>query len=154
AVGIRALEAEAPRAVAAPARLAAVVLSGNVFTAPARALALPLLLGVPTLAKASSRDDSLARLLAGALDEVAPDLSPCLEIVTSRGGDTDVPALVAQADVISVYGSDDTARAIRVAAPANTRVVVHGHGLGVAVVSVLPVGDELAALCDALADDV
>ena len=53
---VLAIRAQAPEFAQNRTQLAAVVLAGNVFTVGARALLVLLILGVPVLAKASSRD--------------------------------------------------------------------------------------------------
>ncbi|MBW2461630.1 MAG: hypothetical protein JRH11_08275 [Deltaproteobacteria bacterium] len=119
------------RAVPARARLAAIVLSGNVFTAPFRAVAVPLLAGVPVIAKASSRDDIFPRVLHRALEAAAPDVAASYAVLTFEGGDAHLEdALFAQADVVAAYGSDTTLGHIRGRLPATTTFVPHGHGLG------------------------
>ena len=50
-----------------PIAMLAVVLAGNVFTASVRGLVVPLLLGVPVLVKASSRDIMFPAMLRDAL---------------------------------------------------------------------------------------
>lgn len=111
--------------------LALVVLAGNVFTAAVRAVLTPLLFGVPTVVKASSRDDLLVRALAEALE---PPFAEALAILSFPGDDQRMSALVEQADVVHIHGSDETVRAIRTMAPASSLVLPHGHGLGVALV--------------------
>jgi hypothetical protein len=121
--------------IAQPARLAAVVLAGNVFTAGFRALALPLVVGAPTLVKASSRDDVFPRLFARALAAVEPRLGDALGIATFPGGDEACEAaLFEHADSVSVYGSDATIAAVRLRLPPGVAFAGHGHGVGAAYV--------------------
>lgn len=121
-----------PGTVATRARLAAVILSGNVFSASLRAVVLPLLARVPVVAKASSRDDAFPRLFRRAIEESSPELAASLDVLTFRGGETALEdALFAQADVVAAYGSDATLADVRGRLPATTAFVPHGHGLGV-----------------------
>jgi hypothetical protein len=121
--------------VAQPARLAAVVLAGNVFTAGFRALTLPLVAGVPTLVKASSRDDVFPRLFARALSAVAPRVGAALGVTTFAGGDEACEsALLEHADSVSVYGSDATIAAVRARLAPSVAFAGHGHGVGAAYV--------------------
>jgi hypothetical protein len=121
--------------LAQPARLAAVVLAGNVFTAGFRALALPLVVGAPTLVKASSRDDVFPRLFARALAAVAPRVGDALGVATFPGGDEGCEAaLFEQADSVSVYGSDATIAAVRARLGPSIAFAGHGHGVGAAYV--------------------
>ena len=144
------------RALVSPG-LVAVVLSGNVFTAPLRALLLPLLFGSPVFAKASSRDDVFPHLLQDALREVDQTLGAALEVVTFEGGDHALEdALFAQADVVSAYGSDTTLAQIRGRLSSTTTFIPHGHGLGAAFIPASALQDAASAepLARALALDV
>jgi len=111
--------------------LALVVLAGNVFTAAVRAVLTPLLFGVPTVVKASSRDDVLVRALADALE---PPFAEALAILSFPPNDQRMSALVGWADVVHVHGSDETVHTIRAMAPASSLVIPHGHGVGAALV--------------------
>ncbi|MCA9529058.1 MAG: hypothetical protein KC543_02845 [Myxococcales bacterium] len=150
-------EADEARQVVQPAGLLAVVLAGNVFTAAVRALLVPVLVGVPVLAKASSRDDVFPRLLLGALREAAPPLGAALDVVTFEGGAAALEAsLLGGADAVGVYGSDATLGALRATAPPGATFIPHGHGLGVAFVpgDALADPDAVRRVADAVALDV
>lgn len=110
--------------------LAVVVLAGNVFTAAVRAVLTPLLFGVPTVVKASSRDDVLVRAIAAALE---PPFREALAIFSHPPDDERTRALFDHADVVHLYGSDGTVSELRALAPPGALVVPHGHGLGVAL---------------------
>lgn len=119
------------RYLAVPVRLATVILSGNVFTASLRALALPILAGVPVIAKTSETDDILAHFFKRALDQVNPTIGAACEVVTFSSHRTDLlDALYRNSEVVAVYGSNQTVEAVRAALPSRTRLVPHGHGLG------------------------
>ena len=147
-----------PRAMRAePGQLCAVVLAGNVFTAALRALSIPLLYGLPVLAKASSHDHAFAELLQAALSEADPTLCQALRVVTFSGEDEDLAqALFEQADVVSAYGSDTTLNEIRARLGASVSFIPHGHGLGAALVGkdALLRNDHSAAVARGLALDV
>lgn len=133
-----------------PVSLAGVVLAGNVTTAALRAVSVPLGLGVPVLVKASSRDDVVASAFARALRETDEAMGARLAIMTYEGGEPALDAaLVRACDALHVYGSDETLTAFR--ALGATRLVAHGHGLGLAVVSTR--ADLVAAAAD-IAKDV
>lgn len=136
-----------PGAVAARSgKLAVVVLSGNVFSACLKAVAVPLLLGFPVIAKASSRDDVLPRALALALQEADPELSRAYGVVSfDRDDEARANALFAQADVVSAYGSDTTIERIRTQLPAKVSLIAHGHGLGAAWISAAALRSEAEA---------
>jgi Acyl-CoA reductase (LuxC) len=140
-----------------PGRLCAVVLSGNVFTAVLRAAVWPLLLGWPVLAKASSRDDTLPRLFALALAESDPRLGSGFATVTFAADQADeLAVLLAQADAVSVFGSDATLASLRAQLRADVAFQGHGHGLGAAFVGREALrDDEVArAAAEAFAEDV
>lgn len=142
---------------AVPPRLTVVVLAGNVFTAALRGIVMPLLAGSPVLAKASSTDDTFPRLFRQALKEVDLGIAPCLDVLSFPGGAVDLEdALFAEADAVSVYGSDSTLAQIRARLPMTTRFLPHGHGLGVAYVpaEVLTQEDATARAARNLALDV
>ena len=129
---VLAIRAQAPEFAQNRTQLAAVVLAGNVFTAGARALLVPLILGVPVLAKASSRDAVFPQALAAALPA---RFQPSLHVCAFPGGsEAEERALLADAEVVHVYGSDATLFALRQRTPAHALFVPHGHGLGVAYV--------------------
>jgi hypothetical protein len=136
-----------PRAVrTAPGQLCVVVLAGNVVIGAARAVGWPLLFGWPVLAKASSGDDTLARLLEAALAEGDPELAAAYRSVTyASDHDTLNAALFEQADAVSVYGGDDTVNTIRAQLGATVSFMAHGNGLGVAYVGREALGDRETA---------
>jgi acyl-CoA reductase-like NAD-dependent aldehyde dehydrogenase len=126
-----------------PARLAALVLAGNVFTAALRPIAGALALGVPLVCKASSHDGAFPRLLRQALLAVAPDVGGALGVCSFPGGSASLEeALFEQADAIVVYGSDGTVSAIRARARPTARLVEHGHGVSAAYVGASALGSE------------
>jgi hypothetical protein len=113
------------------AELAVVVLAGNVFSAAARPLLLPLLCGASVLAKASSADDVLPRCLERALAAVDRDLAQACGIVTFAHGETALEgALLHDADLVCAYGNDTTLAALLPRVTAKTRWLGHGHGRG------------------------
>jgi acyl-CoA reductase-like NAD-dependent aldehyde dehydrogenase len=120
----------------APLPLAAVVLAGNVFSAAARPMLLPLLCGVPLLAKASSAGDALPRALQRALAATDPRLGAASAVVTyAREQQALTEALLREAALVSAYGSDETMAALGARLPAGTRLLVHGHGLSALVIA-------------------
>jgi hypothetical protein len=138
-------------------QLCAVVLAGNVFTAAARAVALPLLFGLPVLAKASSHDATFAQLLGHALLEADAELGQAFQLaVFGASAERELHALLERADVVSAYGGDETLRRLRATLPATATFVPHGHGLGAAFVDRGALEDEAAAAssASALAFDV
>ncbi len=121
---------------ARPGALCAVVIAGNVVTGAARAVGIPLLFGWPVLAKASSHDAALARLLEPALAASDPELASAYRAVCFDAANEALSApLFARADAVSAYGSDASLRAIRGQLGAHVSFLGHGHGLGAALVA-------------------
>ena len=135
-----------------PVGLAAVVLAGNVFTAALRAVATPLLFGVPTVVRASSRGDVMLRAFVEALE---PPLRDAVAVVSFPHDDPRMGALLAEADVVHLYGGDAAVSRLRDQAAAGALVLPHGHGVGVALVFVDGLShDERQDALSALALDV
>jgi hypothetical protein len=127
-------------------QLAVAVLAGNLFSAAARPLLLPLLCGSAVLAKASSTDDVLPRFLSRALAAVEPRLGDACAVVTFAHGDAALAAALLQgADVVSIYGSDRTVVDLAARMAASTRVLAHGHGLGVLALGADALGSDVGA---------
>lgn len=136
----------------APARLSALVLAGNVFTACVAPLCAGLLAKVPLVVKASTKDDVMPRLFVDALREVDAALADACLVVAIPGGTSNLEAtLFARADAVSAYGTDETLRSIRDRLSASTSFVMHGHGLGLGYVSP---DAELEGAAEAFALDV
>jgi hypothetical protein len=117
-----------------PISLLGLILAGNVFTASVRGIVVPLLLGVPVLAKASSRDTLFPRLMRQALREADPSLGAAMDLVVfpgGRGRDCE-NALFSLAETIGVYGADETIAAVRHRIGRGTTLVAHGHGVSAA----------------------
>jgi hypothetical protein len=135
ALGVDALRELAESFEGKPRELAAVILAGNVFSAAVRPLVLPLLVGVPVIAKASSRDDAMPRYLRKALTEVEPALGGACEVVTfGRAQSALTAALLAHAELVTVYGSDETVQDVR-SVPLRGTLLARGHGLGACFVA-------------------
>lgn len=117
---------------AEPVGMLALVLAGNVFTASARSMLVPLLFGVPVLVKASSKETLFPSMLRDALRETNPNLGKALSLASFPGGDSDCEAALFElAESVSVYGSDETVATL--AARLEGRpLLAHGHGVSVA----------------------
>lgn len=128
--------------VPVPARLVVVVLAGNVFSAAVRAVFLPLLSGAPVLVKGATSDSVLPNFLLRAMRSVDPEIAMRCELVGfARDDQAAVTALLAQADVVSIYGDDHTLDTLGAQTKSGARVLRHGHGLSVSYVCA-------DALCD------
>lgn len=140
-----------------PIPLLTVMLSGNLFASALPALLLPLWARVPVLAKASSQDDTLPRFLKQALALEDPDLARCFEVTSfGHGHDSALRVLLTMSETLAVYGSDATIETIRARLRTGTRLLAHGHGLGLAYIpaSALQSPRALAEVADALSLDV
>ncbi len=100
-----------------------VLLSGNVFVAAFRAIALGLIQSPRTQVRSSRRAPAFARLLYEGSNH-AFDL---LEELTPRAGDH-----------FWAYASDDTIAKLRATLPAQVHFHAHGSGMGAAVIREIP----------------
>ncbi|MDZ7781318.1 MAG: acyl-CoA reductase [Gemmatimonadota bacterium] len=126
--GDRAVMAVAPR-------LCVQLVAGSVPGVAVNALIRSLLLGAPTLLKPGFGDVTLPVLFARALREESPDLARRLAVVYWPGGEEELEdAVLAEAEVVTVYGSDATVASIRSRAPVSARVIGYHHRSGVGVV--------------------
>lgn len=117
-------------------RAVVTVLAGNVFSAAARPLLFPLLCGTPVLAKAASADDVLPRYLKCALHEADPRLGDACAVTTFSRGERHLErALLEDAELVAIYGSDETIADLRPRLSAKTSIVARGHGLGAMFIS-------------------
>lgn len=129
-----ALARSRPHAV--PEGAVAVVLAGNVLTAAARPLLLPLLVGAPVLAKASSRDDALPFLLARMLSDADPVMgASCAVLSFPHEDQAKLDALLVGASSVHVLGSDEAVTEVRARRAPEARFVGRGHGLGIGFVA-------------------
>lgn len=120
---------------AEPLSLLSLVLAGNVFTAPTRAVVVPLLLGVPIVVKTSTKETHFASLLRRALCAVDGTLGEALQVVCfARGERGQEQALVERAEAVGIYGGDDAVSAIVALVARKIPVVPHGHGVSVGFV--------------------
>ena len=133
-----------------PISMLSVVLAGNVFTASVRGIVIPLLLGVPVLVKASSRETTFPAMLRDALRDADASLGAAIDLVAFPGGNVECEAaLVERAEAVSVYGSDETVATIATRL-GSTPIIRHGHGVSAAYCGAEALGDE--RLGDTVAD--
>lgn len=114
-----------------PARLHAVVLASNLFTACIKPIVWSLLCQSPVALKLPSEDEGLAELFALSLllvdEEVGQAVLPAR---FSRSDDALTRLLFRDADAVSIYGSDQTVQTLRTEIPVHAELLAHGHGLG------------------------
>lgn len=119
-----------------PISLLSLVLAGNVFTASVRGIVVPLLFGVPVLVKSSSSETRFPNILRDALRQADPELAAAMDVVTFQGGvEAREAAFLEFAEAASVYGTDETVRAIEGRLEQRIPVIAHGHGVSVAYCS-------------------
>ena len=129
------VQADAAAAGGAPLSFLPLILAGNLFTASVRGVFVPLLLGIPVFAKASTREALFPRLLRDSLRKVDPNLASAFDVASFRGGDPEHEiALAGEVDSIAVYGSDETVADVR-GRHSSARIIAHGHGLSLAYCS-------------------
>jgi acyl-CoA reductase-like NAD-dependent aldehyde dehydrogenase len=115
-----------------PLALLSVILAGNVFTASVRGIVVPLLLGIPVLVKASSRDTVFPMMFRDALRSADSRLGASMDLVAFPGSDVECNAALTEvAEAVSVYGSDETVAALT-SQVGDTPLIAHGHGVSVA----------------------
>lgn len=151
----RELETLGKRRVAGGFEATAVLLGGGVPTPALPALAGPLVLGSPVLARPSSHDPVTARVFAAALAAEDPALAACLELVSFPSDDAAALGELLAAPCVVAFGSDETMAAVAARLAPAQRFVRHGHRLSVAVLGEGALeGPALADAAAALALDV
>ena len=99
-------------------------------------IVLGLLARSAQFVKCSSRAVFLPRLFAHSLYKADPKIGACLEIAVWPGGTGLLEeALFAEADCLTVTGSDETVAAIRQRLPARVRLLGYGHRVSFAYVT-------------------
>ena len=80
--------------------------------------------------KCSTRGSLIPRLFAHSLADLEPKFGGCLEIGCWPGGSQDLEAAAfAEAECVTVQGSDETVASVRARLPASARLLAHGHRL-------------------------
>ena len=111
------------------------IVAGGVPGVSVTALLRSLVVKGPTLLKPGRGDFVLPWLFARSLAGVDPALSDALAVVYWPGGSSEhEDAVLARAEVVTVYGSDETVRDIRARTPVTTRLVAYHHRVSVGVV--------------------
>lgn len=111
------------------------IVSGSVPGVGVSALARSLLIKGPTLLKPGRGDRILPELFARALRESDPPLGDALAVTYWPGGSEELEDVaLAGADVVTVYGSDETVRAVRRRVPVAARLVAYHHRFSMGLV--------------------
>jgi acyl-CoA reductase-like NAD-dependent aldehyde dehydrogenase len=107
--------------------LALNVFAGNVPGVAVTSLVRSLLVKAPALAKLASGEPVLPVLFAEALASVDPDLADALAVTYWPGGSDQAESVVlAEVDLVVVYGGEAAVESLRSRAPAGTHLVAHG----------------------------
>jgi hypothetical protein len=121
------------------------VLLGGALPMPTLlALAAPLVVGSPVLARVSSHDPVTAACFARALEQEDAPLAASLRIVSFPIDDDDAMDAFLSADCVVAYGSDATMRAVAARTTPRQRLVCHGHRISLAVLGPEAGPDEAA----------
>ncbi len=121
--------------VRAPLFSVTLVLAGNTPLMAWSPLCAALLAGAARVRVKMSRDETLwPRLFVEALAEVAPGVAGRVERYDFPGEDPRTAALLADADAVIAYGSDETVAALRAVAPEGARFFGFGHAVSVGLV--------------------
>ncbi len=111
------------------------IVAGGVPGVGVSALLRSLIVKGPTLLKPGRGDVVLPTLFARALGAVDPPLADSLAVVYWPGGSREhEDAALGRADVVTVYGSDETVRDLRARTPVTTRLVPYHHRVSIGVV--------------------
>jgi Acyl-CoA reductase (LuxC) len=115
-------------------RLCVQIVSGSVPGVSVNALIRSLLVKSPTLLKPGLGDRLLPALFVRALRELDEVLADTVAVLHWPGGAKAVEkAVLDEADVAVLYGSDETVTTLRAMARATTRLVVYHHRVAVCV---------------------
>jgi hypothetical protein len=151
----RELGALGPGRVAFGFEATAVLLGGGVPTPALPALAGPLLLGSPVLARAPAHDPVTAPAFADALAAEDASLAEALAVVSFPSDDEEAMRELIAAPCVVGFGADETLAAVAARLAPTQRFVRHGHRLSVALLGEAALaGPALAEAADALALDV
>lgn len=123
----------------AMARMPELLVHITAGTLPASALhsiVLGLVCRSAQFVKCASGASLMPRLFAHSIYQAEPKLGACLEIAEWKGGRTDLEQeLFAEADCVTVAGSNETVASIRNRLPRKGRLVAYGHRVSIAYVS-------------------
>lgn len=112
-------------------RYAAQVLAGTTPAMIAQGFLQGALLQVPQCLKIPSQQSTFARLLLQSFEEVSSDLAKLFELTVDRKR---LYECLMEADLVFVYGEDETVSMIKTFLAPEARLVAHGHAESVAVI--------------------
>jgi hypothetical protein len=124
------------RSIASGPELLVHIASGNIPNPTLLGIALGLLVRSAQFVKCGRDASFLPRLFAHSLHEVDPQLAACIEIASWRGGDSALEEpLFAEADCVTITGSDEAIAAVRPRVPERVRLVTYGHRVSFAAIA-------------------
>ena len=132
------------------------IAAGNIPNPTLTSIVFGLLTRSAQFVKCASGSSFLPRMFAHSIYDADPKLGACLEITEWRGGNVGLEtALFAEADCVTVAGSDEVISAIRAQLPIKTRFLGYGHRVSFGFVAgeVLH-GSRAKKIVAAAADDV
>jgi len=132
------------------------IAAGNLPSPALMGLVLGLLTRSAQFLKCAHGTEFLPRLFAHSIYDADAKLGACLEIAGWRGGKADLEtALFAEADCVTVTGSDEALAAIRARLPVKTRFLGYGHRVSFGFVAHEVLSGSFAAkVISRAADDV
>ncbi len=134
---------QAPRAqsplpcarAANPPALVFQVLASTVPPVAIESIALALLARGPLLIKTATNEPAIPRLFLDSLRKLAPDLANSVAVLTWPGGHDALDSLASRAaDVVTVYGGDDTVNALLARCRFPTRFFGYGHRVSFGII--------------------
>lgn len=116
-------------------RLLVQVLAGNTPASMAHAMLLGMLAKAPQVIKSPSSQPNFPMLLRKSIAEVDPILGAAIAVGTWNDKREHLYKLVDRADVVVVYGSDETVQQLRLECSPKTRYVAYGHAVSLVVIT-------------------
>ena len=112
------------------------IAAGNIPNPTLMSVVLGLLVRSAQFVKCASATSFLPRLFAHSIYDTDRKLGACLEIAEWRGGAEALEqVLFAEADCVTVTGSDETVAALRAKLPIKVRLLSYGHRVSVGFVA-------------------
>jgi hypothetical protein len=133
-------------------QLAFQIFSGNVPGVAVTSLVRALLVKAASLGKTASGEPVLPIIFMQALAAIAPQFAECIAITYWPGGSESLEAVALHAaDMVVVYGSDETVQFVTQRSHPDTRLVVHGPKLSIGIVGRSATVADAAAIASATA---
>jgi hypothetical protein len=112
------------------------ITAGNLPNSVFSTMLLGLLSKSSQLVKCATGTSFLTRMFAHSIYDTDPKLGACLEIAEWPGGEDDLEqAVYAEADLVTVTGSDATISAVRKQLPEDIKLLAYGHKVSACYIS-------------------